>query len=87
MKRLKKIRVVSIMRGVSKKSGVPYTRLVLKGIRDDGTSVVETFFVSEEVYQQMVKENIQEDCYISLELSFDDNFRSTITDIFLEEEN
>ena len=45
MKRLKKIRVVSIMRGVSKKSGVPYTRLVLKGIRDDGTSVVETFIV------------------------------------------
>ena len=39
------------------------------------------------LYQQMVKENIQEDCYISLELSFDDNFRSTITDIFLEEEN
>ena len=30
---------------------------------------------------------MQEDCYISLELSFDDNFRSTITDIFLEEEN
>lgn len=86
MKRLKKIRVVSIMRGVSKKSGVPYTRLVLKGIRDDGTSVVETFFVSEEVYQQMVKENIQEDNFISVELSFDDNFHSTITDIFLESE-
>lgn len=86
MKRLKKIRVVSIMRGVSKKSGVPYTRLVLKGIRDDGTSVVETFFVSEEVYQQMVKENIQEDNFISVELSFDDNFRSAITDIFLESE-
>lgn len=87
MKRLKKIRVVSIMRGVSKKSGAPYTRLVLKGIRDDGTSVVETFFVSEEVYQQIVKENIQEDNFISVELSFDDNFHSVITDIFLEDEN
>ena len=82
-----RIKVVSIMRGIAKKSGKPYTRLVLKGIRDDGTSCVETFFVSEEVYQQMVKENIQEDNFISVELSFDDNFHSTITDIFLEEEN
>ena len=82
-----KIKVISIMRGISKKSGKPYTRLVLKGIRDDGTSCVETFFVSEEVYQQIVKENIQEDNFISVELSFDDNFHSTITDIFLEEEN
>ena len=81
-----RIKVVSIMRGIAKKSGKPYTRLVLKGIRADGTSCVETFFVSEEVYQRMVKENIQEDNFISVELSFDDNFRSAIADIFLESE-
>ena len=43
-----RIKVVSIMRGIAKKSGKPYTRLVLKGIRDDGTRCVETFFVLEE---------------------------------------
>ena len=74
------------MRGIAKKSGKPYTRLVLKGIRDDGTSCVETFFVSEKVYEQMTKENVTEDSYISVELGFDSNFHTNITDIFLESE-
>ena len=47
---MKKIKVVSIMRGISKKSGKPYTRLVLKGIREDGTSCVSDFFITENVY-------------------------------------
>ena len=84
---MKKIKVVSIMRGIAKKSGKPYTRLVLKGIRDDGTSCVETFFVSEKVYEQMTKENVTEDSYISVELGFDSNFHTNITDIFLENED
>lgn len=84
---MKKIKVISIMRGISKKSGKPYTRLVLKGIRADGTSCVETFFVSEKVYEQMTKENVTEDSYISVELGFDSNFHTNITDIFLESED
>ena len=84
---MKKIKVISIMRGISKKSGKPYTRLVLKGIRADGTSCVETFFVSEKVYEQMTKKNVTEDSYISVELGFDSNFHTNITDIFLESED
>ena len=81
---MKKIKVVSIMRGISKKSGKPYTRLVLKGIREDGTSCVSDFFITENVYEQLMKEGIQEESYISVELGFDSNFHSNITDIFID---
>ena len=86
MKGLKEIRIVSMQRGISKKTGNPYLHTICKGIREDGSSIVKDFWIMDEkVMNQITEQGIQEDDFVTFELGFDENFRAVITDVFLED--
>lgn len=78
-------KLVLLQRGVSK-SGNPYCRATFRYKREDGSSVSADFWLSPEVNERLIKDDIGEDDVCSLDVDLDENMRPVITDVFKEAE-
>ena len=67
-----KPRLISIMTGISAKSGKRYTRITVRGKKTDGGSSLADFWLKEEVAQRMFADGISEDCWIALVMDLDE---------------
>lgn len=83
---MNRIKIVLIQNGVSAKSGKPYSHITIRGRKNDGSSVVNDFWLNESVAKKIVIEDIKEDDFVVLEMGLDENLRPTVTNICKEEE-
>ena len=80
-----KLKVLAIMTGISAKSGKRYTKITLRGKKQDGTTSMADFWLNEKVGNQLTLDGVQEDDYVSVELDLDENLRPVVAGIFKEE--
>ena len=65
------LRLISVLTGISAKSGKRYTRITVRGKREDGWSSLAEFWLKEDVASRMFADGIQEDDTINISLSLD----------------
>ena len=79
-----KLKVLAIITGISSKSGKRYTKITLRGKKQDGTTTMADFWLNEKVGNQLTLDGVQEDDYVSVELDLDENLRPVVAGIYKE---
>lgn len=67
-----RLKLLNIMTGISAKSGKRYMRITVRGNRTDRGSNIADFWLTEEVANQLIRDGIEIDDYVSIEMSLDE---------------
>lgn len=79
---MKNLRVVFMRDGVSKNSGKTWHRLVLRGKDNQDLSVLNEYWVSDQVAEMIKAEGIKEDMDVNVTMTLDDSLRPVISGIY-----
>ena len=77
----KKVKLISIQRGVSSKTGNPYCRVSVRSKKEDGTTVLGEFWVDEKVSGLIISQGIEEDDEVLVSMALNDNLKAEICSI------
>lgn len=75
------IKLICLTQGRKKDSNASWYRVTLLGHNSDGKPVTGDFFISEELGEKMIKDNLIEDTPVTVTFGFDDYLRPSITGI------
>ena len=76
--KLRKVKVILVNRGISKKSGNPYCQFVVREKKEDGAYRLRDYWLSEDMSNQLVQEGIEVDDIVDLSFSLDEQLHVTL---------
>lgn len=80
-KNLQQVKLIALSSGIGK-TGKPWYRAVLKANAQDGSPIVESFWLAAEVGEQAKLQGLLEDVDILVECGLDQRLRPAITGIY-----
>ena len=78
---MQKVRLIALSSGIGK-TGKPWYRAVLKANAQDGSPIVESFWLACEVGEQAKLQGLLEDVEVLVECGLDQRLRPAITGIY-----
>lgn len=76
--KLRKVKVILVNRGISKKSGNPYCQFVVREKKEDGAYRLRDYWLDEDMSSQLVRDGIEVDDIVDLSFSLDEQLHVTL---------
>ena len=87
MTKLRKVKVILLNRGISKKSGNPYCQFVVREQKEDGAYRLRDYWLSEDMSKQLVQDGIEVDDMVDLSFGLDDQLHVVLEAVEKDEED